>query len=121
MSVRVIRVLEYVYDDAEAAMRDQEGWFVPPMGTKAPNKWSSITSAVVPMRKHEEAVPLPSFSATDRERLLADVRRDMAGAARSLLGSGYVPDYYESCAADFVAIAEHALDGVLRGPVAVPE
>jgi hypothetical protein len=34
------------------------------------------------------------------------LRDEMYGAARTLIGSGYVPDYYEQAASEFIRIAE---------------
>jgi hypothetical protein len=57
MTVRVIRILEYVYPDHEAAERDMSRWNFPANGTKAfgkvsgkGNDWFIITSATVPPR-----------------------------------------------------------------------
>ena len=42
-------------------------------------------------------------------QVLQQLRNDMHGAAEEFLGSGYVPDYYESAASDFVRIAEDCI------------
>lgn len=38
---------------------------------------------------------------------LAELRKDMCRAMADLLGSGYVPSYYDSAASEFVQIAEN--------------
>lgn len=43
-----------------------------------------------------------------------ELKRDMFLAMRDLLGSGYVPSYYEEMAAQFIAIAEEAAHQTAR-------
>jgi len=40
------------------------------------------------------------------DELKTAMRRSMAGAMKSLLGTGYVDDYYSSNASDFIIVAE---------------
>lgn len=44
---------------------------------------------------------------TPNQKLQQQLRRAMTAAMRNLLGSGYVPDYYESAAYEFIQIAEN--------------
>ena len=45
--VRVTRILEYIYVDAEEAVRDMESWAVSPNGTISFNRRTQIRSAVI--------------------------------------------------------------------------
>ena len=47
MTVRVIRVLEYEYEDQASANLDMSRWGVPPMAIHRPNKSVIIRSAVI--------------------------------------------------------------------------
>lgn len=47
MSVRVTRILEYIYIDAEEALRDMDRWSVPANGTTHFNVRCEIRSAVI--------------------------------------------------------------------------
>lgn len=47
MTVRVLRLLEYIYKDAEAAVADQVRWTV--QGTYMPNTRVTIRSVALPM------------------------------------------------------------------------
>jgi hypothetical protein len=42
-AVRVLRLLEYVYDDFERMQTDMENWSVPAWGTFKPGKHSGMT------------------------------------------------------------------------------
>jgi len=50
---------------------------------------------------------------------MATLEDDMTGAARDLLGSGYVPSYYRNAASEFIQIAE-AYAGSQKRPPATP-
>jgi hypothetical protein len=45
--VRVTRILEYIYVDAEEALRDMERWSVPPLGSITYNARMVVRSAVI--------------------------------------------------------------------------
>jgi uncharacterized protein (DUF2249 family) len=49
---------------------------------------------------------------------MALMRREMYSATRELLGPGYVRDYYEDMAADFIAIAENYLHEAEQATIA---
>lgn len=46
-SIRVLRLMEYIYPDAETAMRDMERWQV--QGTYSPRSGFTIRSTTLPM------------------------------------------------------------------------
>jgi hypothetical protein len=50
--VKVLRILEYIYDDAETAMNDQSHWQV--QGIYKPNSRMIIRSSVIPIRFLED-------------------------------------------------------------------
>lgn len=53
--------------------------------------------------------------------IVGDARRDMIAEARSLLGSGFVPDYYEQAANGFALIAQYAVDRAAEAATAAAE
>lgn len=42
----------------------------------------------------------------DREELRQEMKRQMTGLMKEIVGSGYVEDYYEQLAQDFIGCAE---------------
>lgn len=42
MPIKIIRVLEYTYTTYEDYMDDKQRWFVPLIGTRVPNKFTTI-------------------------------------------------------------------------------
>lgn len=58
MTVRVLRLMEYVYADAETAIADQARWAV--QGAMIPNTRMTIRSTVLPMEF--ETIELPVWN-----------------------------------------------------------
>lgn len=46
MPIKVMRVLEYTYDTYEQYAKDKQNWYVPMQGTRIPNSWTVIRSAM---------------------------------------------------------------------------
>jgi hypothetical protein len=58
---------------------------------------------------------------SERQQMRERLRRDMFMAARDLLGGGYVAEYYESAASDFIAVAwSYITDALDASPAAEP-
>ncbi len=47
MPIRVLRLIEYVYDTPDEAQKDMERWGVPANGSYSPNPSKSIRSAII--------------------------------------------------------------------------
>lgn len=47
LPVRVTRIIEYTYVDAEEALQDMDRWAVPPNGTTNFNRRTQVRSAVI--------------------------------------------------------------------------
>lgn len=78
--IRVLRLLEYVYDDVERCERDMANWHV--QGSWRPNAWSTIRSVTLPFEVLDEGDPRAKVDPappTDDDRI-----RSGAEAARAL-------------------------------------
>jgi hypothetical protein len=77
---------------------------------------TKIAAALDREPEPEVAMKPPSaITATRRAQMVKGLRRDMYSEMVSVLGSGYVPDYYSQNAEPFVRVAERLADEVARG------
>lgn len=83
-----------------------------PDGTDIEDLWAEYSTRIG-IERAKAAAPL--IDPARRAEMVASLRADMAGAVRSQVGSGFVPDYYQDLASEFVAVAEHLADEVARG------
>jgi hypothetical protein len=58
--IRILRLLEYVYDNPERAQKDQERWQVPANGSRLTGDMIVRSSIITDMHYVEETITIPA-------------------------------------------------------------
>jgi hypothetical protein len=61
--IRVLRLLEYIYDTAERAQKDQERWQVPANGSRLAGDMIVRSAIITDMHYVEETITIPAADA----------------------------------------------------------
>lgn len=59
--IRILRLIEYVYDTPLTAEKDMAGWHAPPIGAVEAGPHKSIRSTILTNLDHQEHAPTESY------------------------------------------------------------
>lgn len=61
--VRILRLLEYIYDTPERAQKDQERWQIPANGSRISGDMVVRSAIIIDMSYMEETITIPAADA----------------------------------------------------------